>query len=95
MSSRGDTGNPLLRLEDWEDFVEARYPAPGEEPENLIVLPELVQRLPERERAIIRMRYVEELTQDEIAARMRISQMHVSRLLRRAIERMRHQLVDL
>jgi RNA polymerase sigma-B factor len=41
------------------------------------------------------LRYVEELTQDEIAARMRISQMHVSRLLRRAIERMRHQLVDL
>jgi RNA polymerase sigma-B factor len=34
------------------------------------------------------------LTQDEIAARMQISQMHVSRLLRRAIERMRGQLVD-
>ena len=41
------------------------------------------------------LRYVEELTQDEIAARMGISQMHVSRLLRGAIERMRGQLVDL
>ena len=32
MNSRGDTENPLRRLEDWEDFVEARYPAPGEKP---------------------------------------------------------------
>jgi len=66
-----------------------------EELEDLLVLPELIGRLPERERRIVLLRYVEELTQDEIAARMRISQMHVSRLLRRAIERMRCQLVDL
>jgi RNA polymerase sigma-B factor len=65
-----------------------------EELEDLLVLPELIGRLPERERRIVMLHYVEELTQDEIAARMRISQMHVSRLLRRAIERMRHQLVD-
>jgi inositol oxygenase len=25
----GESGNPLRRLEDWEDFVEARYPTPG------------------------------------------------------------------
>jgi RNA polymerase sigma-B factor len=65
-----------------------------EELEDLLVLPELVGRLPERERRIILLRYVEDLTQDEIAARMRMSQMHVSRLLRRALERMRCQLVD-
>jgi len=65
-----------------------------EEPEDLLVLPELLGRLPERERRIVLMRYVEELTQDEIAARMRMSQMHVSRLLRRALERLRCQLVD-
>ena len=65
-----------------------------EELEDLLVLPELIGRLPERERRIVLLRYVEELTQDEIAARMQISQMHVSRLLRRAIERMRGQLVD-
>ena len=65
-----------------------------EELEDLLVLPELIGRLPERERQIVLLRYVEELTQDEIAARMQISQMHVSRLLRRAIERMRCQLVD-
>jgi RNA polymerase sigma-B factor len=65
-----------------------------EELEDLLVLPELIGRLPERERRIVLLRYVDELTQDEIAARMQISQMHVSRLLRRAIERMRGQLLD-
>jgi RNA polymerase sigma-B factor len=65
-----------------------------EELEDLLVLPNLVSRLPEREREIVLLRYVEELTQDEIALRMGISQMHVSRLLRRAIERLRAQLVD-
>src|SRR5436309_419519 len=32
MNSRGKSGSPLRRLEDWEEFVEARYPAPGEKP---------------------------------------------------------------
>ncbi len=37
--------------------------------------------LPERERTILDLRFVEGLTQSEIAARVGISQMHVSRLL--------------
>jgi RNA polymerase sigma-B factor len=65
-----------------------------EEVENLLVLPSLVRALPERERRIVVMRYVEELTQDQIAEHLGISQMHVSRLLRRAIGRMRAELVD-
>jgi RNA polymerase sigma-B factor len=40
------------------------------------------------------LRYVDELTQDQIAERLGISQMHVSRLLRRALERMRMELVE-
>jgi inositol oxygenase len=32
MNSRGESESPLRRLEDWEDFVEARYPAPGQKP---------------------------------------------------------------
>src|SRR6476469_3340688 len=32
MNSRSESDNPLRRLEDWEDFVEVRYPAPGEKP---------------------------------------------------------------
>jgi inositol oxygenase len=32
MNSRGESENPLRRLEDWEDFVEVRYPVPGAKP---------------------------------------------------------------
>jgi RNA polymerase sigma-B factor len=45
--------------------------------------------IPARERAILRMRFVEDLTQTEIAARVGISQMQVSRLLRRSLEQLR------
>jgi RNA polymerase sigma-B factor len=83
----GEDGDAVLG-----DFVVDRRHR--EEPEDLLVLPELIGRLPERERQIVLLRYVEELTQDEIAVRMHISQMHVSRLLRRAIGRMRRQLVE-
>jgi len=41
--------------------------------------------LPEREQQILRLRFVEDLTQVEIAGRLGISQMHVSRLLRRSV----------
>jgi inositol oxygenase len=30
MTTRGDSDNPLRRLDDWEDFVEQRYPAPAQ-----------------------------------------------------------------
>jgi RNA polymerase sigma-B factor len=45
--------------------------------------------IPPRERRILQMRFVEDLTQTEIAARMGISQMQVSRLLRRSLEELR------
>jgi RNA polymerase sigma-B factor len=46
-----------------------------------------LRTLPERERSIIYLRFAEGLTQAEIAERIGISQMHVSRLIRRAIKR--------
>jgi RNA polymerase sigma-B factor len=46
-------------------------------------------RIPQRERQILRMRFVEDLTQTEIAERVGISQMQVSRLLRRSLEQLR------
>ena len=49
----------------------------------------LLERLPERERAILRLRFWDELSQSEIAARMQVSQMHVSRLLSRSLARLR------
>jgi RNA polymerase sigma-B factor len=46
-------------------------------------------RIPAREREILRMRFVEDLTQTEIADRVGISQMQVSRLLRRSLDQLR------
>jgi RNA polymerase sigma-B factor len=46
-------------------------------------------RLPERERRIVECRFVLQLTQSEIAQELELSQAHVSRLLRSAIDRMR------
>jgi RNA polymerase sigma-B factor len=46
----------------------------------------LLEGLPDRERRILELRYFDELSQDEIARRVGISQMHVSRLLHRVTE---------
>jgi RNA polymerase sigma-B factor len=66
----------------------------GDEPgmdnvERQIVVEDLLQTLPEREQAILRLRFFDGLTQTEIAARVGISQMHVSRLLARSLETLR------
>lgn len=45
--------------------------------------------LPPRDRMVLRLRFVDDLTQAEIAERVGVSQMHVSRLIRRALERLR------
>jgi RNA polymerase sigma-B factor len=48
-----------------------------------------LKSLPERERLILHLRFVEDLTQSEISQRIGVSQMHVSRLIRRALEQVR------
>ena len=48
--------------------------------------------LPEREQTILRLRFFEDLTQTEIAERVGVSQMHVSRLLARSLPSLRQQL---
>ena len=45
--------------------------------------------LPARERVILHLRFEEGLTQSQIAERVGVSQMHVSRLIRRALEALR------
>ena len=47
------------------------------------------RHLPERERRVLFLRFGEDLPQTEIARRMGVSQMQVSRLLRRSLERLR------
>jgi RNA polymerase sigma-B factor len=50
-----------------------------------------LQRLPERERTILYLRFFEEKTQSEIAQELGISQMHVSRLLARTLAQLRER----
>jgi RNA polymerase sigma-B factor len=49
----------------------------------------VLEQIPPRDRRILRMRFVQDLTQTEIAARVGISQMQVSRLLRRSLDQLR------
>jgi RNA polymerase sigma-B factor len=49
---------------------------------------DLLERLPVRERRIVYLRYFEGMTQGEIADRIGISQMHVSRLLTKSLEQL-------
>jgi len=51
--------------------------------------------LPARERVILHLRFEEGLTQSQIAAKVGVSQMHVSRLIRRALEALREHAGDL
>jgi RNA polymerase sigma-B factor len=55
--------------------------------EHGVVLDRALRALPDRERAIVLLRFAEELSQSEIGTVLGISQMHVSRLLRRALAR--------
>jgi RNA polymerase sigma-B factor len=54
-----------------------------------------LQRLDDRERRILHLRFDEGLTQSQIAAQLGISQMHVSRLLRRSLETLRQTVGDI
>ena len=51
-----------------------------------------VARLSERQQLILRMRFVEELTQEEIGREIGVSQMQVSRLLRATFDQLRRDL---
>jgi RNA polymerase sigma-B factor len=81
----GEPGPALGELLGSEDAALARAEL------RLTVAP-AVAALPERQRRILRLRFVGNLTQDQIAARVGISQMHVSRLLARTLHALRDQL---
>ncbi|MFD5461908.1 SigB/SigF/SigG family RNA polymerase sigma factor [Kitasatospora sp. NPDC127059] len=54
----------------------------------------LLAHLPEREQTVLKFRFWDGCTQSEIAARIGVSQMHVSRLLSGTLARLREQLED-
>ncbi len=58
------------------------------------VLAPAVAKLGPREQAILRLRFVDGLTQSDIAARIGVSQMHVSRLLAASLERLREAFAE-
>ena len=60
--------------------------------ENRETLRPLLESLPERERTVLVLRFFESMTQTQIAERIGVSQMHVSRLLARALGQLRDQL---
>ncbi len=53
----------------------------------------LLTKLPERERTMVEMRFFDGLSQSQIAERLGISQMHVSRLLAKSLTRLRDEAV--
>ncbi len=60
--------------------------------ENREALRPLLEQLPERERTVLVLRFFESMTQTQIAERVGISQMHVSRLLAKSLARLRDQM---
>jgi RNA polymerase sigma-B factor len=71
-------GDTLGGVEDGFDRAEQRA-----------LLSELLRSLTLRQRNVIRMRFEQDLTQADIGARLGVSQMQVSRILRQAIARLR------
>jgi RNA polymerase sigma-B factor len=68
-----------------------RIPSAGDdvaEADDRALVRDLLERLPVRERRIVYLRYFEGMTQGEIADKIGISQMHVSRLLTRSLEQL-------
>ena len=59
-----------------------------------VALRSAIDRLPERERQVISLRYYHGLTQQSCARVMHVSQVQISRMERRAVERMREWLTE-
>jgi len=74
--------------EDGDEMIElvgAREDPGFARAENAALVDRLLDTLSERERHILRLRFEEELTQAEIGARLGLSQMQISRLIRKSI----------
>jgi len=88
-SGGGDDGSDLDPLESLGE-LEHEY----EVSEDRAVLAPGLRALDDRERRILHLRFFEGLTQSQIAQQVGISQMHVSRLIRRALEKIRDEIAS-
>ena len=83
-SEDGEELDPLDSLGEIEHAYEVS--------EDRVVLAPGFKVLDDRERTILHLRFFEGLTQSQIAQHIGISQMHVSRLIRRALEKIRDEI---
>lgn len=83
---QGD-GNAISLMDRLEEERDA-----GEELLNHMLLNSLLGTLEERERELLRLRYFEELTQVQVAERMDMTQVQVSRMEKRILNRLRERL---
>jgi RNA polymerase sigma-B factor len=87
----GEQGDEEATLIDYLGKEEENYDIM----EDRTVLAPGFAHLDKRERTILYLRFFEGLTQSQIAARVGISQMHVSRLIRRSLERLRDEIGEI
>jgi RNA polymerase sigma-B factor len=89
---------PLGSADGEESFTVADTVGADDERIGLLVecqaLRGLISELPERERRILHLRFYQELTQAQIGTELGISQMHVSRLLARTLDRLRTAVLE-
>jgi len=74
--------------EDLADFIGVEDPG-YDLADKAATVERLMGVLSDREREILRLRFAEDLTQSEIGARLGLSQMHISRLIRQAVVQLR------
>ena len=88
LSSGGGDGEDELDPLESIGTIEHQY----EVSEDRAVLAPGFRALDERERKILQLRFFDGLTQSQIAQQVGISQMHVSRLIRRSLEKIRAEI---
>ena len=89
LSDKGDGPSNVL-LSDVIPFTDDNL----QRSEDRMILDRLIDSLSPRQRAILYLLFYEDLSQAEIGERLSISQMHVSRLARAALERLREELEE-
>ncbi|UOE92449.1 MULTISPECIES: RNA polymerase sporulation sigma factor SigF [Bacillaceae] len=80
-------GDPITLLDQIADHSEAKW-------FDKLALKEAIRHLDERERLIVYLRYYKDQTQSEVATRLGISQVQVSRLEKKILEQIKDQMGD-
>lgn len=89
---------PMSHDEEDEAAVPSQWVGAEDESYELVedraVLSEILPKLGERERRVLKLRFGDEMTQSQIAEEIGCSQMHVSRILRKTLDEIRRRTED-